>query len=125
MRTNRYLRTTVQGTRVYVHRIVWRNKYGELPKCLQIHHKNGDRTDNRLSNLVAVTPQDHKRLHISNYRQTRQGWVKKCPICKNEYPVSDYSRKLNRGNFVFGVQSYCPSCFLIYLKKYRQRKGVI
>jgi DNA modification methylase len=32
---------------------------------LQIHHLNGDRTDNRLENLKATTPSEHSRHHAS------------------------------------------------------------
>lgn len=38
-----------------VHRIIWMSRYGRIPANLVIDHKNGIRSDNRLSNLRLVT----------------------------------------------------------------------
>ena len=42
-----------------VHKIVWESFVGEVPKGMEIDHKNGIKTDNRLRNLRCVT-------HIEN-----------------------------------------------------------
>ena len=41
------------GRRVWEHRHVWEAAHGALPEGCVIHHKNGDRADNRLDNLEA------------------------------------------------------------------------
>lgn len=43
----------------FVHRIIWEAVNGPLPEGLQINHKNGDRMDNRIANLEAVTPSEN------------------------------------------------------------------
>lgn len=45
-----------------VHLLVWENHVGEIPIGMQINHKDGDKTNNKLCNLECVTPSDN-RIH--------------------------------------------------------------
>jgi len=46
--------------RVAAHRLIWQTFVGEIPAGLEINHKNGERRDNRLSNLEVVTRSENK-----------------------------------------------------------------
>lgn len=48
-----------------VHRLVWTAFSGPIPNWLEINHKNGNKSDNRLNNLELLTHQLNM-LHASN-----------------------------------------------------------
>ena len=54
-----YLRVNINGNRYFAHRLIWVMVNGEWPE--EIDHINGDRTDNRLCNLRAVSRQENLR----------------------------------------------------------------
>lgn len=58
-----YRVTTVGGTRDGEHRHVWRQANGPIPRGFVVHHRNEDKTDNRLDNLELMTRAEHARLH--------------------------------------------------------------
>jgi len=50
------------------HRQIWEQHHGPIPKdrhgrSLEIHHINGDHSDNRIENLKLVTIKEHYNLH--------------------------------------------------------------
>jgi hypothetical protein len=42
-----------------IHRVVWEAVNGPIPDGLQINHKNGDKSDNRIENLELVTASEN------------------------------------------------------------------
>lgn len=54
------------GTSEYWARIVMRNGLGrDLAPKEQVHHINGDRTDDRIENLQVMTHAEHSRFHLT------------------------------------------------------------
>lgn len=55
-----YRQGSVNGLKLYSHRVAWALHYGEWPDG-QIDHLNGVKTDNRIENLRAVNNQENNR----------------------------------------------------------------
>ncbi len=55
-----YMRGSIFNYDCFAHRIIWAIIYNDFPKY-QIDHINHDRSDNRLSNLRAVTHEENAR----------------------------------------------------------------
>ena len=45
------------------HRIIWERAFGKIPEGYVIHHKDGNKHNNDLSNLQLMKSSEHKALH--------------------------------------------------------------
>ncbi len=59
-----YAIVTHKGIQYFAHRIVMALKYGECPKHLQVNHIDGNKLNNRVSNLEFVTASENVRHAI-------------------------------------------------------------
>ena len=59
-KTGYYLNSTI---RKRLHRYVWEREVGTIPKGCQIHHIDGNKANNDISNLAIMTATGHQRLH--------------------------------------------------------------
>lgn len=64
-----YRQISVFGTNFLSHRIVWALYYGKDPEE-HIDHINGNRTDNRISNLRVASPQENSKNQRKGVRNT-------------------------------------------------------
>lgn len=53
-----YLRGTIAGRRVDLHRYVYEKKFGKVPDGCVLYHSDGDKLNNALSNLRVVKKKD-------------------------------------------------------------------
>ncbi len=51
---------------VYEHRWIWEQANEPIPKGWIIHHKNGNKQDNRLENLECMSEKKHLQHHYKN-----------------------------------------------------------
>jgi hypothetical protein len=56
-----YIRVSRQNKVVYLHRLIWEELVGPIPAGMQVDHINGNKTDNRLSNLRLVPQKTNLR----------------------------------------------------------------
>lgn len=68
-----YVRTTLNGKRYLIHRIIFLMQHGYMPK--ETDHINGNRADNRIENLREVSRSENN-INRGSFKQNKSG-------CKN------------------------------------------
>lgn len=51
-----------------LHRDIWEAAHGKIPDGYEIHHIDGNKDNNELSNLQCMTVAEHRRLHMKKSR---------------------------------------------------------
>jgi hypothetical protein len=64
-RPNGYYASTI-SPKTYLHRDVWEAHFGPIPARHDIHHVNGDKSDNRIENLELLHVSEHGKRHYPN-----------------------------------------------------------
>ena len=54
-----------------LHRLIYEECYGSIPKGYTIHHIDGDKTNNNPGNLMLLTKSNHHKLHMNGTNHPR------------------------------------------------------
>ena len=73
----KYNRIIRNGKNMQHSRYVWEQVNGPIPTGQMIHHKNGNKKDDRLENLQLMTYKKHNQHHVTGRTPWNKG--KKCP----------------------------------------------
>lgn len=101
-----------RGHSEYEHRLVWMKYHGPIPEGMEVHHINGDMSDNRIENLELMTAAEHNRLHKRSFNRS---WIyrpgrttcKKCIGCGRVMPLSNFA---SNGYTQIGTPVVKPRC---------------
>ena len=72
-RTGYYLNSTIHKR---LHVYVWEHYNGEVPKGYHIHHKDHDKNNNEIENLVLLSAHEHQTLHGNSWSEERKEWAR-------------------------------------------------
>ena len=54
-----------------LHRLIYEEVYGSIPKGYAIHHIDGDKTNNSPGNLMLLSKSNHHKLHMNKTNHPR------------------------------------------------------
>ena len=129
---------------IHAHRWVWINHHGAIPKGMDIHHKDGDKSNNEIENLEMLSRSDHLKEHwkCPKLREQRRRLLDEQRPKVHEYLRSEEGRKKQSesskkawkkrksvsviceccGKEFFTPQSWSKFCSDSCDKKWRRRK---
>lgn len=96
------------GIHYPLHRLIYENHHGVvLSRDQLVHHINGDKLDNRIENLEAVTRTSHPGRHITHQRDGER----LCGKCYEWKPLDQFWKGQRR----------CKSCSVSSAREWRER----
>lgn len=91
-KTGYYLNSTI---RKRLHRYVWEHEVGAIPKGYHVHHIDGNKANNDISNLCIMTGKGHRRLHGQEQarKETSRENIKKAIVAAPAWHYSEAGKQ--------------------------------
>lgn len=65
--------SSTQSDYARLHRVVYEEHYGPIPKGWHVHHRDGDKSNNKPENLEALPASEHiRKYHAENIERARE-----------------------------------------------------
>lgn len=80
-----------------MHSFVWEYYNGPIPKGYEVHHKDFNKANNDISNLILLTISEHRKLHASLLTDEQREW-KRQNLNKNARPKAIEWHKSEEGH---------------------------
>jgi len=93
-------------------RFLYEQEYGEIERGYEVHHKDGNKCNDDLSNLKLISISEHRKMVHGSSRKVIDGIVyKQCFSCKEYFPENSYKHR-----------AYCKPCYAEYMREYRKNR---
>ena len=105
-----------------LHRVIWIEHNGPIPDGLEIHHKNGDWTDNRIENMELLSKAEHMRMHMQERFKDQHYYARNLESLKlaqeaaKEWHSSEEGREWHRHHAYNSIlkrekfEGFCKQC---------------
>ena len=88
-----HLTVCINGKTKKIHRLVYQAFVGAIPKGYDIHHKDFNKNNNSVSNLICITHKEHARLH-SDLREPTEQQLKNLQKGRKEKLSEEHKAKI-------------------------------
>lgn len=98
-----YLRVRIRQRHILVHRMVVETFIGAIPAGMEVNHKDGDKTNNRVGNLEVVTPRQNVRHSVDVLRTSRAPGVQNANAKLADPDVVEMRRRRREGESISSI----------------------
>lgn len=67
-----YFRCWTKHKGLRLHRYVWEKENGQIPEGYEIHHRDGNKSNNHISNLELLTAKEHSQKHVDEFNRNKK-----------------------------------------------------
>ena len=118
-RPDGYIRVYRNGKHDLLHRWIMRDHLKRpLTRFEIVHHKDGNKRNNKLSNLEIMTLPNHNRHHFTKIKNG----MKPCSACRKTKALFEFYR--DRHNGVYRPSSRCRLCVCRANKRIRRQRDL-